>query len=263
MPLKHVVQAVFLLLVASVVGGSATRAKEPKALQVKTAVQVPVLKPVVVKVHKPAVEPVSVPSTTTLRMAGIQLARQGVNEAGFEHPFRDMEGILQVGRNIQRDQDSLLAVLQRLSPRVAGIVPASDPRQLWTGTLPATGKDPGKGWIECPAHGCTGTWRLYTSRWDEIRQYGIELVRMTDPPTPVQGVPLTWGGEMDLYRASIERPNLCMLESGDTSNYFFGVKTNPKNKCIPIPAELLAKSKDTHLSRTVAVPASLAKGGAI
>ena len=270
MSMKHIFQIMILFLITSAgVGSSAIGTDESetsKPASANTPIQTSVL---ITTVPTPTPVPTSVPglelipNNSTLYKAGIQLARQGVNEAGMEDPYADMSGILQVAHNIQRHDENLLKTLQRLSPHVAGILPATDPHQLWTGSLPASGSEPGKFWIECPALKCSGNWRLYSDKWDAIRKYGIKLVRMVNPPTPVHGFPVTWGGKMDLYRASIERPNLCMLESSGTNNYFFGNRSNPKNKCISIPDDLLTRSKETYnQTRFIKViPVSLAKGG--
>jgi len=275
MHVKYAVQIALLLVLAT---GAVTAGKSvvenPRPIPAR--VIQPSLPPVVVEVPvTPAavVEPELVDSTAMLRLAGLQLARQGVNEANFETPHRDIDGILQVAYNIQRKNETIFETLQRLSPRVARLKPPSMPRQEWTSTLPASGTAAPELWIECPKGselpGCSGVWELVVDRWVEIRQYSARLVRTINPPKPVQGTPVTWGGLMDIWRVQITRPNLCLLESGDTRNYFFGEASDPNNQCKHVSAELLAESKALYKRiefkpktiNTATVPARLARGG--
>ncbi len=194
------------------------------------------------------------------RAAGVQLARMTVSEATSLQPLNetwklDMQGILQVARNTQGSDQSLLEALKELSPHVGAIKPYTDGRQPWLSTLPARGDGPPEFWVECTGwetvrgrkrsvpEGCHGVWELGAQSWVDVRTYAIGLVRMRQPELAVQGKPITWGGIMDIFVFLKERPNLCWLESGPTTNYFFGVKTDKANNCKPIPLELVEESR--------------------
>ena len=74
-----------------------------------------------------------------------------------------------------------------------------------------------------------GVWANGAAAWNTVRAYGQELVKMSDPPEPVQGEPVAWGGTMDLARYLERNTGRCWLESGDTRSYFFGDRDNPAN----------------------------------
>lgn len=193
------------------------------------------------------------------RAAGVQLARMAVSESTSLQPLNDawqldMQGILQVARNTQ-GSESLLGALKELSPHVGAIKAYTDERQPWTSTLPSRGLEAPELWIECTGwetvrgrkrgvpSGCHGVWELGADNWVTVRTYAISLVQMKRPPVAVQGKPVTWGGIMDIARFLKERPNLCWLESGPTTNYFFGLKTDATNTCKHMPDELIVESK--------------------
>jgi hypothetical protein len=194
------------------------------------------------------------------RAAGVQLARMVISEATSLQPLNhtwklDMQGILQVTRDNQDRNESLLAALQKMSPHVATLKPATDPRQSWLSTLPARGIAPPVGWVECVEweivrgrnrgipSGCNGAWKLGAGGWAEVRAYAIDLVQKRYPPAAVQGNPLTWGGLMDIAAFLKKQPNMCWLESGPTVNYFFGLKNDPANDCKHMPVELVQESR--------------------
>lgn len=194
------------------------------------------------------------------RAAGVQLARMTVSEATSLQPLNntwqlDMQGILQVARNTQGADQTLLEALKELSPHVGAIKPYTDGRQLWLSTLPARGDGPPEFWVECTGwetvhgrkrsvpEGCHGVWELGAQSWVDVRTYAIGLIHMKQPELAVQGKPITWGGIMDIFVFLKERPNLCWLESGPTTNFFFGMKTDPANSCKPIPTELVEESR--------------------
>jgi hypothetical protein len=194
------------------------------------------------------------------RAAGVQLARMTISEATSLQPLngtweKDMQGILQVARNTRGRDETLLDSLKQLSPHVGMLRPYTDERQPWTSSLPALGDGPPALWVEClgwetvrgrkravPA-GCHGVWELGAKSWVMVRSYAIALVRMSRPVTSVQGRPTTWGGVMDLVTLLKDRPNMCWLESGPTTNYFFGLRTDSANKCKDIPVELIQESR--------------------
>jgi hypothetical protein len=167
---------------------------------------------------------------------------------------RDMQGILQVARNNQAKVDSLLETLSKLSPHVS-MRKQVGPRHGWIGTLPSRGIEAPLLWLECtgwkmvngrqkgvPA-GCDGAWEAGADNWDMVRTYAISLVKMSRPPKPVQGKPLTWGGLMDIATFLKEQPSMCWLESGDTLNYYFGLSTDPANHCKHVPTGLIQESR--------------------
>lgn len=200
------------------------------------------------------------------RSSGILLARMTVSEGTSIMPLRsswkrDMQGILQVVRNNQRDHEGLYDALGRHSPHVARIKEYTRPRQRWTSTLPAKGKEPPELWTECTSwytnkkgrtrglpKGCNGVWLNGADNWVGVRDYGLKLVKMRNPPEPVQGKPKAWGGKMDIWAFLKKRPHMCWLESGDTRNYFFGDKDDPANQCKEVPPELLKESRTISVS---------------
>lgn len=205
------------------------------------------------------------------RAAGVQLARMTISEATSLQPLNrhwklDMQGILQVARNTQEQDETLLAALKELSPHVGILKEYTDPRQRWTSTLPSQGMGPPELWVECTGwetirgrkrsipEGCDGVWELGAENWHKVRTYAIQLVQTRHPVASVQGKPLTWGGLMDIAEFVKERPNMCWLESGPTTNYFFGLKTDRSNVCKHMPATLIEKSKalSAEIARGVA-----------
>jgi hypothetical protein len=185
----------------------------------------------------------------------VSLARMGVSEAGFAGAIHDIPAILQVARNRAGKGEPLSEVLPALSPHVAQIKDFTVTRQFWTSTLPAEGDEVGRGWIECTSSyldgfgrkrglpkGCTGVWEIVRERWTDIRKFAAEALRADN--TPVPGVPLTWGGKMDLARFLGNHPHMCLLSLPDSfHNYFFGRRDEPKNTCVDVTDELLKESR--------------------
>lgn len=196
-----------------------------------------------------------------LRKAAVLLARIAVSEGTSLQPLspywkNDMQGIYHVALTRQKRRESLREVLSELSPHVAQKKDYTRPRQHWTSTLQAFGDKPPRLWVECTSwytntkgrkrglpKGCNGVWKNGAHNWVRIRDYAIKLVQMKNPPSPVYGNPLTWGGMMDLDSFLERSPHMCLLPSDGNNNYFFGLRKDPDNQCQPVPKELRAKSR--------------------
>ena len=148
-------------------------------------------------------------------------------------------------------------LLARRSPHVAMVKDYTKLRQWWTSTLQARGDGPPDLWVECTSwetrkgskrkhglpEGCAGVWKAGHKNWVKVRSYAIQLVKMAEPPQPVQGTPTTWGGVMDIWQFLERHPGACWLPSPGTRNYFFGQRGLKGNVCQELSSRLVEKSK--------------------
>jgi len=182
--------------------------------------------------------------------AWLRLARWSMSEGS-----RDMEALLQMAYNLQKPGESIGNTICNRAKKVCGTVEATAGRQLWTSTLSAKGNEPPDTWWECEGtketksgrkipypKGCHGFWSWVGPKWERTRDLAKKVIRTH--PNVIPGVPIDQGGGMDVWLVVERRPDLCFIgQVHDKGNYFFGYKSDPRNKCLPISKEIVQRSK--------------------
>ena len=171
---------------------------------------------------------------------------------------KDCGALLQMANVIQRPGEPIGNTIARRAPHVSRLREPKAGRQLWTSTLVPGSLDPPPKWFECKdiyqddkgrwrrkPYGCHGVWEQKLPQWVTTQALAKEIINTK--PHVVQGDPIDQGGIMDVWRV-LELPqykHLCFIGQPNPpkGNLFYGERKNPKNTCLPVPGELVAKSK--------------------